>query len=88
MYLDATRSDWSLINLAMANMDIDIIATSRRKVYNSFVRSTILIARETCPPNFTDMHCLQRNDRAMIRGMCGVTTKDQVSSQQGAISLE
>ena len=32
-------------------------------------------------PNSSDLHRLKRNYRAVIRWMCGVTTKDQVSSQ-------
>ena len=32
-------------------------------------------------PTFSDLHRLQRSDRAMIHWMCGVTTKDQVSLQ-------
>ena len=32
-------------------------------------------------PNSSDLHSLQRNDRAMIRCVCGVTIKEQVSSQ-------
>ena len=38
---------------------------------------------ETHPwaPTLSDLHRLQCYNRAMIRWMCGVTTKDQVSSQ-------
>ena len=35
----------------------------------------------TILPVYSDLHRLQSNDRAMIRWMCGVTTKDQISSQ-------
>ena len=39
----------------------------------------MLYASETWAPTLPDLHRLQRNDQAMIRWMCGVTTKDQVS---------
>ena len=55
--------------------------TSRGRVYNSCVRSAMLHASETWAPTSSDLHRLQRNDRAMIRWMCGVITKDEVSSQ-------
>ena len=56
--------------------------TSRGKVYNSCVRSAMLHASETWALTSSDLHRLQRNDRAMIRWMCGVTTKDKVNSQE------
>ena len=40
------------------------------------IRSAMLHANETWAPTVSD---LQRNDWAMIRWMCGVTTKDQAS---------
>ena len=49
--------------------------SSRGRVYNFCVKRTMVHASET------DLHRLQRNDRTMIRWMCGVTTKDQVNSQ-------
>ena len=41
----------------------------------------MLHASETWAPTASDLHRLQRNDRAMIRWMCGVKTKDGVSSE-------
>ena len=57
--------------------------TSRGRVYNSCVRSAMLHASETWTPPLSDLRRLQRNDRAMIHWMYGVTSKDQdqVSSQ-------
>ena len=55
--------------------------TSRRRVYNLCVKSAMLHTSETWAPTSSDLHHLQRGDRAMICWMCGVTTKDQVSSQ-------
>ena len=43
----------------------------RGKVYTSCVRSTMLHGSETWGPNASDLHRLQRNDRAMIRWICG-----------------
>ena len=54
--------------------------TPRERVNNSCVRSVMLHSSETWAPTLFYLHCLQLNDRAMIRWMCGVTTKDQVSS--------
>ena len=55
--------------------------TSRGRVYHSCVRSAMLHASETWAPTLSDLHPPQRNDRVMIRWMCRVTTKDQVSPQ-------
>ena len=55
--------------------------TSRRKVYNSCVGSVMFYVSKTWDPTSSDLHRLQPNDRAMIRWICGVTTIDQVSSQ-------
>ena len=41
----------------------------------------MLHASETWAPILSDLHLLQRYDRAMIRWMCEVTTKNQVPSQ-------
>ena len=41
----------------------------------------MLHASETWATAISVLHPLQRNDRAMIRWVCGLTTKDQVSSQ-------
>ena len=55
--------------------------TSRRRVYDSCVRSAMLHASETWAPTLPDLHRLQHNDWAMTHWICGVTTKDQVISQ-------
>ena len=46
-------------------------------VYNSCVRSAMLHASETRAPTLSDLHSLQRNDRAITHWICSVTTKDQ-----------
>ena len=55
--------------------------TSRGRIYNLCARSAMFHISETSAPILSDLHLLQRNDRAMIRWKCGVTTKNQVSSQ-------
>ena len=55
--------------------------TSRGRVHNSCVKSATLHTSETWAPTLSSLHRLQRNDRAMIRWMCRVTTNDHVSSQ-------
>ena len=52
------------------------------RVYNSCVRNVMLYESETWAPASSDLHGLQRmTGLCVIRWMCGVTTKDQVSSQ-------
>ena len=55
--------------------------TSRGRVYNVCVRRAVLHASEIWAPTSSGSHRLQRNDQAMVPWMCGVTTKEQVSSQ-------
>ena len=52
----------------------------RGKVYNSCIRSTMLHGSETWGPNASDLHRLQRNDRAMIRWICGAKVRDRNSA--------
>ena len=47
----------------------------------SCTRSAMFHARETWVLTSSDLHCLQRNDQAIIRWICGITNKDKVSSQ-------
>ena len=35
---------------------------------------------ETWGPNAADLQCLRRNDRSMIRWICGVNERDEISS--------
>ena len=44
----------------------------RGKVDSSCVRSRMLHGNETWGPNVSDLQRLKRNDRAMIRWICGV----------------
>ena len=50
---------------------------TRGRVYNACVRSAMLHASETWELLVGDRNRLRRNDRAMIRWMCGVSTKDK-----------
>ena len=58
-----------------------ITITSERRVYSPCVKSAMLHASGTCAPTLSHLHSLQRNGRAMIRWMWGVTSKDRVSSK-------
>ena len=49
---------------------------TRGCVYSSYVRSTMLHARETWPLTNPNLQCLQQNDRAMIRQICSVSLQD------------
>ena len=53
--------------------------TSRGTAYKSCVGSSMLHASETWDPTLSDLYRLQRNARAMIRWICGVTTKDHIN---------
>ena len=48
----------------------------RGHIYSVCVRSAMLHAAETWPLNTSDLHRLQRNDRAMIRWICKVKPED------------
>ena len=70
------------IQWALARPHLPLISHHRqKKVYNSCVRRAVLHASKTWAPALSDLHRLQCNNRDMICWMCGVTTKDQVSSQ-------
>ena len=49
---------------------------TRGHVYSSCVRSAMLHASETWPLTKTNLQCLQRNDRAMIRQICCIKPED------------
>ena len=53
---------------------------TRGKVYSSCVRSVMLHAAETWAMKVNTLNRLRRNDRAMIRWICNVRAKDEVSS--------
>ena len=53
---------------------------TRGKVYSSCVRSVMLHATETWAMKVDTLNRLRRNDRAMIRWICNVRAKDEVSS--------
>ena len=53
---------------------------TRGKVYSSCVRSMMLYAAETWAMKVDTLNRLRRNDRAMIRWICNVRAKDEVSS--------
>jgi len=50
------------------------------KIYRSCVQSVLVYGSETWPMKLEDMHRLERNERMMVRWMCGVTLKDKKSS--------
>ena len=54
--------------------------SERGKVFSSCVRSVMLHAAETWAMKVDTLNRLRRNDRAMIRWICNVKAKDEVSS--------
>ena len=53
---------------------------TRGKVYSTCVRSVMLHAAETWAMKVDTLNRLRRNDRALIRWICNVREKDEVSS--------
>ena len=53
---------------------------TRRKGFNACVRSALLHGSETWAPTAPDLQRLRRNDRSMVRRICGVRDDDEVSS--------
>ena len=53
---------------------------TRGRVYSSWVRSVMLHAAETWAMTVATLNRLRHNDRAMIRWICNVKAKDEVSS--------
>ena len=53
---------------------------ARGKVFNACVRSAMLHGSETWAPSAPDLQRLRRNDRAMVRWICGIKVHDDVHS--------
>ena len=53
---------------------------TRGKVFNACVRSALLHGSETWASTAPDLQRLRRNDRSMVRWICGVRDDDEVSS--------
>ena len=51
---------------------------TRGKVFSACIRSALLHGSETWAPTAPDLQRLRRNDRAMIRWICGVKPHDEV----------
>ena len=64
--------------LLLTNRHLPLL--TRGKVYSSCVRSVMLYAAETWAMKVDTLNHLRRNDRAMIRWICNVRAKDEVSS--------
>ena len=60
----------------------DLSPKVRGKVYSACVRSAMLHGSETWGPNAADLQRLRRNDRSMIRWICGVKDRQEVPSDQ------
>ena len=57
-----------------------LTAKTKGRVYNTCIRSAMLHASETWALPTPELNRLRRNDKAMIRWMCGVSTKDDIRS--------
>ena len=58
---------------------------TRGHVYNSCVRSAMLLASETWPLTKPNLQRLQQNDRAMIRQICNVSPQDIVTTRSNEL---
>ena len=54
----------------------------RGRVFDACVRSTMLHGGETWGPTNMDLLRLRRNDRAMLRWICGIKASDNISSSE------
>ena len=74
------RSAWGKFRELLPLLTSKAITLARRgMVYNSCVRSAMLHASECWAPRSEDKQRLLRNERAMLRWICGVRLKDRVS---------
>ena len=71
---------WLQSHVANAHGASSGILLTRGKVYSSCVRSVMLHAAETWAMKADTLNSLWRNDQAMIRRICNVKAKDEVSS--------
>ena len=53
---------------------------TRGRIFNACVRSTMLHGSETWATKSSDLQRLRRNDRAMIRWICGVGIRDNIDT--------
>ena len=53
---------------------------ARGRVFDACVRSALLHGSETWAPAAADLQRLRRNDRAMVRWICGVKPQDEVTT--------
>ena len=75
------RSAWSRFRQLLPILETRWLPlTTKGRVYNTCVRSALLYASETWAMSAACLNRLRRNDRAMIRWMCGVSTEDEISS--------
>ena len=58
-----------------------ISLTVRGKVFDACVRSALLHGSETWAPTAPDLQRRRRNDRSMIRWICGVKSQDDMYSE-------
>ena len=56
------------------------VLTIESVYFSACVRSTMLHGSETWAPNASDLQRLRRNNRAMIRWICGAKLEDEISS--------
>ena len=77
------RSGWKKFKeLAPFLTDKYTSMTVRGQVYDACVRSAMLYGSETWPVKVEDENKIQRNDRKMIRWICGVKISDRLASAE------
>ena len=77
------RSGWKKFKeLAPFLTAKNISLTVKGHVYDSCVRATMIYGSETWPVRMEDEMKIERNDRRMIRWICGVKLADKVKSDE------
>ena len=77
------RSGWKKFKeLAPFLTDKHTSMAVKGQVYNACVRSALLYGSETWPMKAEDETRIQRNDRKMVRWICGVKMSDRLSSDE------
>ena len=64
----------------LTNKDVSLIMNG--KLYNSCVRSSMLLGSETWPVRKENVVALQRAKMRMVRWMCGIELKDRFPSRE------
>ena len=80
MILAYSITNFRVFKIKETSHKLQCALATRGRVYSTCVRSVILHAAETWAMTAATLNHLRRNDHAMIRWICNVKAKDEVSS--------